>query len=76
MVVDRLTKFAHFFAIAATYTTTQVADLFFSEVFRIHGLPRCIVSDRDNKFLSLFWQELFRLSGIELTPSSIYHTHK
>ena len=73
VVVDRLTKFAHFFAISSTYSAAQTAELFFREVFRLHGLPRSIVSDRDSRFLSHFWQELFRLCGTELTPSTSYH---
>jgi hypothetical protein len=63
VVVDRLTKFAHFFAISSEYKATQVVELFFREVFRLHGLPKYIVSDRDNRFLNVFWQELFRLVG-------------
>lgn len=73
VVLDRLTKFAYFFAIVTTYIASQVANLFFREVFRLHGLPRNIMSDKDPKFLSLFWQEIFRLSGAELTPSTSYH---
>lgn len=73
VVVHILTKFAHFFAITSSFTTDQVADLFFKEVFSLHGLPKTIVSDRDSKFLSIFWQEIFRLSGTILTPSTSYH---
>jgi hypothetical protein len=73
VVVDRLTKFSHFFSISMDYNASQVAELFFREVFRMHGLPKTIVSDRDNKFMSIFWQELFRLVGTELTPSTSYH---
>lgn len=73
IVVDRLTKFAHFYAITSSFTTAQVADVFFHEVFTLHGLPQNIVSDRDNKFLSTFWQEIFRLCGIVLTLSMSYH---
>jgi hypothetical protein len=73
MVVDRLTKFAHFFSIATDFSTTQVAKLFFREVFRLHSLPKTIISDRDNKFMSTFWQELFRLVGMALTLSTSYH---
>ena len=73
VVVDRLTKFAHFFSISSEYKETQVADLFFKEIFRLHGLLKNIVSDRDSRFMSAFWQELFRLTGIELTPSTSYH---
>jgi hypothetical protein len=73
VVVDRLTKFAHFFAIPTDYKAIQVAELFFREVFRLHGLPRQIVSDRDGRFISAFWQELFRLAGTELATSTSYH---
>jgi hypothetical protein len=73
VVVDRLTKYAHFFAISSEYKAPQVAELFFREIFRLHGLPRVIVSDRDSRFLNAFWQELFRLAGTELTPSTSYH---
>lgn len=50
-----------------------MADLFIKEFLRIHGLPKTIVSDRDNRFLSMFWQELFCLIGTKLTPSTSYH---
>ena len=50
-----------------------MADLFFREIFRLHGLPSFIVSDWDSKFMSTFWQELFRLCGTDLTPSTSYH---
>ena len=72
VVVDRLTKFAHFYAIPTEYNAVQVAELFFREVFRLHGLPKNIVSDRDNRFIGTFWRELFRLVGTELTPSTSY----
>eukprot|EP00253_Pinus_taeda_P001597 PITA_01597 len=73
VVVDRLTKCAHVFAISAHYTAAQVAELFFREIFKLHGLPKTIVSDRDNRFMGGFWQELFWLVGTELTPSTNYH---
>ena len=55
VVVDRLTKSAHFFAISIDYSASQMSDLFFKEVFRLHGLPKTIVSDMDNRFMSTFW---------------------
>jgi hypothetical protein len=73
VVVDRLTKFAHFFAIPTNYKAIQVAELLFREVFRLHSLPRQIVSDRDGRFINAFWQELFRLTGTELATSTSYH---
>jgi hypothetical protein len=72
-VVDRLTKFAHFYAILTEYNVFQVAGLFFREVFKLHGFPKNIVSDRDSRFIGTFWRELFRLVGTELTPSTSYH---
>jgi hypothetical protein len=55
-----LTKFAHFFAISSKYIAAQVAEIFFRQVFWLHGLPKTIVSDRDNRFMGGFWQELLR----------------
>ena len=45
----------------------------FKEIFRLHGLPKSIVSDRDGIFMNDFWQEIFRLVGTQLTPSTSYH---
>jgi hypothetical protein len=73
VVVDRLTKFAHLFAIPTNYKAIQVVDLFFREVFWLHGLPRQIVSDRDGCFINAFWQEIFKLTCTELATSTIYH---
>jgi hypothetical protein len=73
VVVDMLTKFSHFFSIATDFSVAQVVELFFREIFRLHGLPKTIVSDRDNRFMSTFWQELFQLVGTALTPSTYYH---
>jgi hypothetical protein len=55
VVVESLTKFAHFFAIPTDYKSIQVAKLFFREVFQLHSLPRQIVNDRDGHFISAFW---------------------
>jgi hypothetical protein len=73
VVVDRLTKFAHLFSIPSQYSTTHVAKLFFREVFRLHGLPKTIFSDWDNRFMGGLYGELFRLVGKKLTSSTSYH---
>ena len=73
MVVDRLTKFAHFFAVTSTISASEVAALFFKDIFRLHGLPRNIISDRDSNFTSYFLQELFELVGTNLNMSTSYH---
>lgn len=73
VVVDRLTKYAHFMALTHPYNAESVAELFMEGVYRLHGLPRCIVSDRDRVFTSKFWQALFRNMQVKLNLSTAYH---
>jgi hypothetical protein len=54
VVVDRLTKCTHFFSISSKYSAMRVVELFFREVFQLHGLPKTIVSDRDSIFMGGF----------------------
>ena len=54
-------------------TTSSVAQIFMDQIFRLHGIPSSIVSDRDATFTSHFWTELFRLTGTKLKMSSGYH---
>ena len=48
-------------------------ELFFRDIFRLHGLPKTIISDRDSRFMGGFWQEIFHFVGTELTPSTNNH---
>ena len=73
VVVDRLSKYAHFFSLAHPYTAPIVAQVFLDHIFRLHGMPASIVCDRDPTFTSIFWKELFKLQGTELRMSSAYH---
>jgi hypothetical protein len=73
VVVDRLTKCGHFFSLSHPYIAVTVANLFFTQVFKLHGLPQTIVSDRYAVFTSSFWKELFRLQGTNLAFNSAYH---
>ncbi|GJT31444.1 putative mitochondrial protein [Tanacetum coccineum] len=61
MVVDRLSKYAHFISMAHPYIANQVAQAFMDNVYKLHGLPNTIVSDRDKVFTSLFWKSLFQM---------------
>jgi hypothetical protein len=55
VVVDRLSKYAHFYALQHPFTTSTVAQLFMDQVFKLHGMPHCIVFDRNPTFTNSFW---------------------
>nr|XP_016437391.1 PREDICTED: uncharacterized protein LOC107763413 [Nicotiana tabacum] len=73
VVVDRLTKYAHFITLAHPYTAVSVAEVFWKKIHRLHGISESVVIDRDNVFLSHFWQALFKLLGTQLHYSTAYH---
>lgn len=73
VVVDRLSKSAHFIPLKHPYTAEGVAKAYLDHVYKLHGMPKSIVSDRDPVFTSLFWKELFKLRQVKLKFSSAYH---
>lgn len=73
VIIDLLTGTVHLVPSRITYTTRNIAELVFAEVYKHHGMPKAIVSDRDVLFTSQFWTHLHRLLGVELRMSSAYH---
>jgi hypothetical protein len=73
VVVDRLSKVAHFIPIRTTNLLSDLAPIYVREIVRLHGVPKTIVSDRDAKFVSKFWESLQNALGTELRLSTAFH---
>jgi hypothetical protein len=73
VIVDRLTKYAHFSALSHPFKDSTVSTAFMETVQKLHGSPKIIVSDRDPIFTGHFWTELFSCLGTQLAHSSSYH---
>ncbi|GJT79790.1 putative reverse transcriptase domain-containing protein [Tanacetum coccineum] len=73
VIVDRLTKSAHFLATCEDYSMEKVARLYIDEILAQHGVPVSIISDRDGRFTSCFWQTLQKALRTRLDMSTAYH---
>jgi transposase InsO family protein len=73
VIMDRLTKVAHFIPVKATYSGPQLAELYMSRIVCLHGVPKKIVSDRGTQFTSKFWQRLHKTLDTQSRFSSTYH---
>nr|GEX17311.1 transposon Ty3-I Gag-Pol polyprotein [Tanacetum cinerariifolium] len=73
VVVDRLTKWAHFLPIRKDYSVSRLAEIFQQEIVRLHGTPSAIVSDRDPRFASRFWKGLQKAWGTRLKFNTAFH---
>ena len=73
VIVDRLTKSAHFLPVHTRYETKQYAKLYISRIMCLHGVPKTIISDRGSQFVARFWEQLHASLGTKLIRSSAYH---
>jgi hypothetical protein len=73
VIVDRLTKSAHFLPVKTTYRAKQYAELYLTRIVCLHGVPKTIVSDRGPQFVAHFWRSLHEAVGTDLTYSTAYH---
>jgi hypothetical protein len=72
VVVDRFNKMVHFIPTKETTTAQETGRLFFTHIFKHHGLPKDIVSDRNPKFTSKFWQTLWKRMGSKLKMNTSF----
>ncbi|KAI0527091.1 hypothetical protein KFK09_002689 [Dendrobium nobile] len=73
VIIDRLTKSAHFLPIRQTDSVEKLAKLYIDEIVRLHGIPKSIVSDRDARFTSKLWKKIQEALGTRLTFSTTFH---
>ena len=73
MVVDRLTKEAHFISTTSDVDAERTADIFLQNVWKYHGTPKQVISDRGPQFVSRFLKEMFKKLGIKGSLSTAYH---
>ena len=73
MIVDRLTKSSHFVSIKTGMFVAKLAEIYIEQIVKLHGIPSSIVSDRDPRFTSKFWESLQATLGTKLRLSSAYH---
>ena len=73
VVLDKLTKTAHFIPYKSGMTLEGMARLYVQEIMRLHGVPRKIISDRDSRLTSHFWQSFQKTLGSEMGYSTVFH---
>jgi hypothetical protein len=73
VIIDRLTKTAHFLPVHTTYSAKKYAKVYLDQIVRLHGVPKTIISDRGAQFIARFWEQLQYPLGTKLIRSSTYH---
>jgi hypothetical protein len=73
VIVDRLSKSAHFIPVHTNYNFQKYAGIYIARVLCLHGVPKTIISDRGSQFVARFWDQLHASLGTHLIHSSVYH---
>ena len=73
VIVDRLTKSAHFLLVRTDYSFDKLAELYIKKIVWLQGIPISIISDRDPRFISRFWRKLLEALGTRLNFSTAFH---
>jgi hypothetical protein len=73
VIIDRLTKTAHFLPVHTIYTAKKYAEIYLEQIIRLHGVPKTIISDRGAQFVARFWEQLQSSLETKLIRSSAYH---
>ena len=73
VVIDKLSKSTHFIPVKSTFKAINIAEIFMKEIFRLHGIPKMVISERDVKCTSTFWKELFAGLNTNLNFNTSYH---
>ena len=73
VVVDRFSKMAHFIPLSTDTPIKEIANIFLREIWRLHGLPNSVASDRDSRFQSNFWLCVMELLDVDVRMSTAFH---
>ena len=73
VVVEKLSNYSHFFPVKSTCKAIDIANIFMKEIFKLHGMPKEIISDKDTKFTSNFWKSLMVGFETKLLFNTAYH---
>jgi Integrase zinc binding domain len=73
VIVDKFTKYGHFIPLAHPFSAIDIAKVFMETVYKLHGLPTKLITDRDPIFTSVFWRELMKKLEIKVNLSTSYH---
>lgn len=75
MIVDRLTKVAHFISVKNNYSTEKLIDLYVDNILRFHGAPKSILSDRGSHFVAKFWKSIHKAVGTTSEYNTAFHPY-